>query len=258
VSTLRRVARGVFVATSRNDTTNSVVVTASGTDAAGAVLLVDPAWDADELGEIAGELVRHRFTVVAGLSTHAHFDHLLWHPGFGPAPRWASPATVARAIGNRESLLRELGDGYPDDILDLFARVEPVGAAEAMLPWTGQPVELVVHDAHVPGHTAAWIPGPGVLIAGDLLSDIEPPLPHDEPGVDAVAALRDYAAGLEILAPYVARATLVIPGHGSETTDGLSRWEADRRAVAALRRVEHPPRGSGAAISSSGFRASVR
>jgi hydroxyacylglutathione hydrolase len=239
VSTLRQVAPGVFVATSRNDTTNSVVVTASGTDDPGSVLLVDPAWDPDELGDIASELSRLGFTVAAGLSTHAHFDHLLWHPEFGEVPRWASRDTVALAIDNRAGLLRELGDGYPDDVLQLFARVEPFNqdVASPPLAWAGQAIELIVHDGHIPGHTAAWIPGARVLIAGDMLSDLEPPLPDDTPGADAAIALTHYAAGIEALAPYVARAALVIPGHGNPTPDGMARLETDRRAVAALRGI---------------------
>jgi hydroxyacylglutathione hydrolase len=239
VSTLRRVAPGVFVSTSRNDTTNSVVVTASGTDDPGPVLLVDPAWDADELGDIASELSRLGFAVAAGLSTHAHFDHLLWHPEFGDVPRWASRDTAARAVDNRAGLVRELGDGYTEDILQLFARVESFNqdVASPLLPWSGQTVELLVHDGHIPGHTAAWIPGARVLIAGDMLSDLEPPLPDDTPGVDAAVALARYAAGIEALAPYVARAALVIPGHGNPTSAGMSRLETDRRAVAVLRGI---------------------
>ena len=41
--------------------------------------------------------------VVAGFSTHCHWDHLLWHPRFGDVPRYATAAN-ARAAGE---LLRE-------------------------------------------------------------------------------------------------------------------------------------------------------
>ena len=85
--------------------------------------------------------------------------------------------------------------------------------------------ELVVHDGHSPGHTALWLPPLRVLIAGDMLSDVELPLPFypdDLPScIDA----------LDRLAPYAARAELVIPGHGHVGTDALARLDADRRYI---------------------------
>ncbi len=43
-----------------------------------------------------------RLAVVAGFSTHPHWDHLLWHPRFGDAPRCATPAGAHTANGARE------------------------------------------------------------------------------------------------------------------------------------------------------------
>jgi len=63
------VARGVYVATSRRYATTSTVVVSG--DAA---LLVDPAWDADELGDLADNLSDLGVTGTAGLSTHVHYD----------------------------------------------------------------------------------------------------------------------------------------------------------------------------------------
>lgn len=87
----------------------------------------------------------------------------------------------------------------------------------------GFDIELIVHDAHAPGHTALWLPQHRVLLAGDMLSDVELPLPFwpDD--------LPSYLAGLELLAPYAAHAALVIPGHGHVGTDALARLDADRR-----------------------------
>lgn len=81
---------------------------------------------------------------------------------------------------------------------------------------------MILHDAHIVGHPAAWVAELGLLIAGDMLSDIELPLPDD-----SANALGAYRAGLEALAPYASIAQFVIPGHGSITTDGTARVAAD-------------------------------
>ncbi|WP_156254017.1 MBL fold metallo-hydrolase [Pseudactinotalea terrae] len=213
------VTEGVLVTTSAIDVTTSTIVV-RGRE----VLLVDPAWVPSELVALADLLHARGLTVAAGFSTHAHHDHLLWHPRFGDAPRWASPRTAELAVSERAGLLENMGKGWPDGLLALFARVEALDAGRLPEPW-GE-VELVVHDGHAPGHTALWYPDRGVLLAGDMLSDIELPLPF---GPDDLPA---YLAGLDALAPYVARAQLLVPGHGHPTTDPLARLDADRRYLA--------------------------
>jgi len=66
-----------------------------------------------------------------------------------------------------------------------------------------------VHDGHAPGHGAVFLPGSGVLVAGDMWSDIEIPL------LDTIAAdpLGDYRTGMERLAS-VPGVRQVVPGHG--------------------------------------------
>jgi hydroxyacylglutathione hydrolase len=44
------------------------------------------------------------------------------------------------------------------------------------IPWDGPEARLIVHDGHAPGHGAVFLPGSGVLIAGDMCSDVEIPL----------------------------------------------------------------------------------
>ena len=107
----------------------------------------------------------------------------------------------------------------------------PPGPARRTRPTGGDPdpdpdpdpVELVTHDAHAPGHVAVWLPARGVLLVGDMLSDVELPLPFDPDDLPA------YLAGLDVLAPYVARATVLVPGHGTPTYEPLARLDADRR-----------------------------
>ncbi|TKV58435.1 MBL fold metallo-hydrolase [Nakamurella flava] len=217
----------VLVTTSRRELTTSTLLLAGPVGAAAQALVVDPAWDPDELDGLAGDLAGWGVTDVSGIATHAHYDHLLWHPGLGRGPRWSSATTAATAGRDRDTLVAALGPDFPADLAALVGRVR--GRAPGPLPWSGPPVELVEHDAHTPGHLAVWLPDPGVLIAGDMLSDVEPPLPEE-------TGPAEYRAGLDVLAPFVERTSVVVPGHGhvGDGAEARRRWTADAAAVADL------------------------
>ena len=234
------VARGVFVATSEKYETSSTVIL-SGSNA----VLVDPAWTVAELNGLRDWLRAGELEVSAGFSTHAHHDHLLWHPDFGDAPRWASPTTIACVAEWGDELRTMMDDDYPADWPDPFLGLlaaeshtlpEPFGESDETL----ELFELVIHNGHAPGHTAVLLSDRGVLLAGDMLSDIELPLPFmpdDLPG---------YLAALDALAPAVSRATVLVPGHGSTTDQPMERLDADRRYlddVIAGRDPDDPRRG---------------
>ncbi|MFJ6652732.1 MBL fold metallo-hydrolase [Microbacterium sp. NPDC091313] len=218
MSALREIAPGVLVRTSRvMQTTTTVVVGSPG------ALLVDPAWMPDELEALAGELQERGITVAEGFATHAHHDHLLWHPAFGDVPRRGSARTAELARTERDDLVAALGPRFPAELVDLMGRVD-----------AGVPafdVELVVHDGHAPGHTALWLAEPRVLVAGDMLSDVELPLPFWPDDVPA------YERALDLLEPYADAARVVIPGHGSVGADARARLDADRRYLADVRRT---------------------
>ncbi|GAB3675407.1 MBL fold metallo-hydrolase [Angustibacter aerolatus] len=205
----------MLVATSRRELTTSTLVV-HGDE----VLVVDPAWDPDELAALAVLVQQRGLRVTAGVATHAHHDHLLWHPALGTEPRYASAGTVQTVATHRVELVEALGPSWPADLLTVFA---DVGEAPGdVVPWC-EPVELVVHDGHAPGHAAVWSPERRVLLAGDLLSDVELPLPLWPDDLPA------YLAGLDRLAPVVARAEVLVPGHGHRTSEPLTRLDADRR-----------------------------
>jgi glyoxylase-like metal-dependent hydrolase (beta-lactamase superfamily II) len=225
------------VTTSRREHTTSTLVLA-GTEA----LLIDPAWDPDELAWIADDLRDGGITVAAGFATHAHHDHLLWHPWWRSATRWASVPTARVASQRRGDLIAALGAGWPEELTALVGTVTPT--SEPRLPWAGPPIELITHDGHAAGHTALWVPAARALIAGDMLSDIELPLLEE-------SSAADYAVGLDVLRPWVDRAELIVPGHGSPTIgrrEGRARWAADRRYLDAITadtgiddpRLDHP------------------
>jgi glyoxylase-like metal-dependent hydrolase (beta-lactamase superfamily II) len=66
------------------------------------VILVDPGIDGSDLNQLADDVDRLGIPVVAGFSTHPHWDHLLWHSRFGDVPRYATPAGAQAASEARE------------------------------------------------------------------------------------------------------------------------------------------------------------
>src|SRR5246127_3985498 len=159
---LSEVADGVWVRQSAWVWTNSIVV--RGKDG---LILVDPGIDGSELNQLADDLDRLGTPVVAGFSTHPHWDHLLWHARFGDVPRYAT-AAAAEAAGEArkraQAMAAESASGIP---LELIAHVTP-------LPADGGPVpgEVIEHQAHAVGHAAVLLADRGVLLARDMLSDV--------------------------------------------------------------------------------------
>jgi len=209
---LTEIAAGVFVATSRFARTNTVVVT--GTD--GACLIVDPGVMVDEMARLADELAARALRVSAAWSTHPHWDHVLWHPALGDSPRYAASAAVRIAETERAAMVAELERSAPGHDLALFGQLTPLAAD--VIEWDGPTAHVIVHNGHAPGHGAVFLPGPGVLAAGDMCSDVEIPL------LDTVEPdpLGDYRVGLGALAA-VTGVRRVVPGHGSVGDGGEFR-----------------------------------
>lgn len=196
---------GVLVATSDRATLNSVAVT--GED--GGCVLIDPGISVSDLAGIAADLAESGLRVEVGFATHPHWDHVIWSRALGDVPRYAAPAAVMITETEREGMVSYLQETTPGHDLELFGRLLalPEGADE--IPWSGPRAELIIHDGHAPGHAAVFFPGTGVLVAGDMLSDIEIPT------LDTLAddPLGDYRTGLERLGA-LSGVRWVIPGHG--------------------------------------------
>jgi glyoxylase-like metal-dependent hydrolase (beta-lactamase superfamily II) len=215
---LAEVVPGVWVAHSRRYVTTSTVIL----DGHGGALVIDPAWDADELEAIPADLAALGVRCVAGLATHRHYDHVLWHPDLGDVPRWSTPGTVRETVENRAEVVRPLVGDIPDDLVAIAGRLTPIEGER--LEWSG-PVALVhVHHAHAPHHLALELPDLGLLVAGDMLSDVELPMP-DDGDTDLVT----YRTGLESLEDAVRRSRVLVPGHGTVSERPAERWDADRR-----------------------------
>ena len=202
---LTEIAPGVLVATSSYAITTTTVVV--GTAGSGGCLLIDPAVTVADLAALAGELAELGLRPTVAWSTHPHWDHVLWSAELGDAPRYAAPAAVAIAETERDGIIEGVEKSAPGYDLSLVGQLRVLDAS--VIPWDGPTARLIVHDGHAPGHGAVFLPDSGVLVAGDMCSDMEIPL------LDTVAAdsLGDYRTGMERLAA-VPGVRQVVPGHG--------------------------------------------
>lgn len=225
---LTQVADGVWVRQSEWVWTNSIVV--RGEDG---LILIDPGIEGAELDELADDVERLGVPVVAGFSTHPHWDHLLWHPRFGDVPRYATPACAELAGEARDQAQASAAEEATGVPLELVALVTP-------LPADGGPIpgEIIEHRAHAVGHAAILLADRGVLLAGDMLSDVLIPL-FDPRQDDQLGA---YATALDRLGEATGQVDVVVPGHGAvaEGSEVAARLAADRAYIEALRRGEDP------------------
>lgn len=225
---LTQVADGVWVRQSTWVWTNSIVV--AGEDG---LILVDPGIDGSELNELADDLDQLDTPVVAGFSTHPHWDHLLWHSRFGDVPRYATRAGAEAASQGREraqTMAAQSASGIPPE---LIALVTTLPADRGVLPG-----EIIEHQAHAIGHAAVLLADRGVLLAGDMLSDVLIPL-LDARRRDQLSA---YESALDRLGEAALHVDVVIPGHGAvaKHSEVAARLAADHAYIEALRRGEEP------------------
>ncbi|MEV4613674.1 MBL fold metallo-hydrolase [Kitasatospora sp. NPDC049258] len=208
-------------------------------------VIVDPGHEATEGVE---ELIReHRLKPVAVVLTHGHIDHIASVVpvcGARGVPAWIHPedrymmADPERALGRSlgQQLMGSLTVGEPDDVREL--------TDGSVLELAG--LRLTVD--HAPGHTKGSVtfrtPSsddiPPVLFSGDLLfaGSIGR---TDLPGGDSEAILRSLA---RVCLP-LDDATVVLSGHGSQTTIGRERATNPylKQAAGALDAPAFPRRG---------------
>jgi glyoxylase-like metal-dependent hydrolase (beta-lactamase superfamily II) len=239
---LTQVAEGVLTQESQFCQSNAVVV-----QGRNGVLLIDPGVHSHEMAALANDLRELGQPVVAGFSTHPHWDHLLWHGQFGAAPRYGTArcaATVRDRLSDAGAKAR-IAELVPPDIaeqmaLDLLGLITGLPPETARVPWDGPSVRIIEHQAHAPGHAALLIEERGVLVAGDMLSDaLIPMLDLNDSAADPI---EDYLAALRLFEGVAGDVDVVVPGHGSigGADQVRARIEQDRAYVHALRDAEVP------------------
>ncbi len=232
---LRHVADGVLVHASAFIQSNAVVV-----QGRAGVLLIDPGIQGSEMACLANDLRELGQPVVAGFSTHPHWDHLLWHPELGAAPRYGTArcaASVRDQMSDPDWKAREVEELPPeiaDDVpLDLLGLIAGLPAETAVVPWDGPQVRMLEHQAHAPGHAALFIEEFGVLVAGDMLSDVLIPMLD----LSAADPIDDYLAALQLFEGVAGGVDVLVPGHGSiaGADQVRTRIDLDRAYMHALR-----------------------
>ncbi|NUT40593.1 MAG: MBL fold metallo-hydrolase [Thermoactinospora sp.] len=232
---LRRIAKGVLTHQSELLQNNTVIV--EGRDG---VLIVDPGITDHEMLTIADDLRTSGRPVVAGFATHPDWDHVLWHAEFGEAPRYGTArcAAAMRDLLANPEWKAHVAEGLPPEIaeetpLDLFGLITALPAGTTRIPWDGPEVRVIEHQAHAAGHAALLVEEHGVLVAGDMLSDVLVPMLD----LSAADPIEDYLAALRLFEGVAGDVDAFVPGHGS--VGGADRLRAqidlDRAYVQALR-----------------------
>ena len=215
-----------------------LVATGPGSEA----LVVDPGQDA--LPGIAELCARHRLKPVAALLTHGHLDHL-WTvaplagangiPAFvHPADRHLLTDPLAGFAPEARAAFGWLRLQEPDDVREL--------ADGQVLDLAGLRVTVDHTPGHTPGHVTFRLPAeaaePPRLLAGDLVfaGSIGR---TDLPG----GSMREMLASLATRFLTLPDETVVLPGHGPETTVGRER--ADNPFLADLVAGSRVERGAG-------------
>jgi len=213
---------GVLVRQSRAYQMNSVVLL----DPAHAVL-VDPGVLPSEIEDIADRVRGAGPAATTLIMTHAHWDHVLGRYRW-PAARVIAHDRFAADLERTMKLIHQEADQVASEHGESWKqRFEPFRANERV---SGQhftkvgPWRMVFRDAfgHSPSQLSIHLPEQRVLIAADMLSDIEIPLLN--------VPAPTYLATLEALAPLFSGGAVetLIPGHGTVAHGAAARERIDR------------------------------
>jgi hydroxyacylglutathione hydrolase len=185
-------------------------------------LVVDPGQDA--LPGIAELCARHRLQPVAALLTHGHLDHI-----WTVAPLAGATGIPAFIHPADRHLLADPLAGFAPETRDAFGWLQLQEPDDVRELADGQVLELAglrLMVDHTPGHTAGHVTfrlppansEPPRLLAGDLVfaGSIGR---TDLPG----GSMREMLASLASRFLTLPDETLVLPGHGPETTVGRER-----------------------------------
>jgi glyoxylase-like metal-dependent hydrolase (beta-lactamase superfamily II) len=214
----------IAVRQSRAYRMNSAVVARDGH-----ALVFDPGVLPSEMTDIAARVTERapRPEQVGVIYTHPHWDHVLGQPYVAAATTLAH-ADFAGELARDEAAIERSARAWIEAAGESWPRAFRAFAPTLVVRGTARvqigPFAVVAHE--IPGHCASQIalhlPDEGLLIAGDVLSDIEIPWLDGPPWVYR----RSLTAILEVLAQHDVR--WLVPGHGS-VAEG--RLEGQRRVL---------------------------
>ena len=221
------------MASSRYWQTNSGLITTTG-----GIVLVDAGVFPHEMESLAQ--ITRGTRIVAGISTHEHWDHLLWSEALGAdVLRYASLRTTRAAGTDRDRLLQRLEREEARWSVSwdrfLFGRVTAHDADE--LPALSPRIQLIDMAGHAAGQIGVWVEGVDVLFAADTASDIDPPaLPDDLEGVTR------YISTLHRMLETIGDASVIVPGHGTPClpAEARRRLIRDRRYLDVILEEARP------------------
>lgn len=162
---------------------------------------VSPAHGAAIRAHLAARGVRN-FTVVY---SHWHLDHVAGTAAFPGAEVIANARTAAHLARHRAGI--EDGSFHGPPAIDPLVLPTRTFAGELAFRFGAHEVRLVEANIHSDDATVLWLPGPGILLAGDTVEDCVT-------YVDEPADFATHLAGLDRLAAL--RPRHVLPDHGSE------------------------------------------
>lgn len=204
------------------------------------IILVDPGILADELDALVASLDGK--SIVAGFATHSHWDHILWTPNLGSAPRYASAETCELVMAQAERIARNL-DAFEQHIAEkyglgpqwdrsMFLDLQPLPLGPNTI--AGIPCELVPIPGHADGQVALVLPDHDVAFVADTLSPVEAPALAEGEG-----QRERYLETLDRLQEIIDRVSWIIPGHGSvaDRAEAQRRLDLDRRYLTGLPRL---------------------
>ena len=190
-----------------------------GDEESGEAIVVDPG---DEVLRILAVLQRHKLTVKQILVTHAHIDHIAGAARLkaltgAPILYNASDLPLVKMMAVQAGWLGvETPEVHPpDDTLD-DGKLIAIGTVS-----NGSPAlsgSILYTPGHTQGSVCLYLPEQGLLLAGDTLFAGSVGR-TDLPGGDGPTLIRSIHSKLLPLPD----ATVVIPGHGPQTTIGDER-----------------------------------
>jgi hydroxyacylglutathione hydrolase len=183
-----------------------------GDEQSGEAMVVDPG---DEINRILDVVKKHGLTVKSIVITHAHIDHI------GGAQKLKTATGAPVYMHGKDEDLKStldmqaawLGIRRPDEV----ATDAPLGDGDKLK--VGGTELIALHTpGHTQGSTSLWIPSACRVLAGDTLFR-DSIGRTDLPGGDSHQILRSIHEKLLTLP----EDTLVIPGHGENTTIGREK-----------------------------------